>query len=80
MRKELLVFGSPHLGAAEQQEVLDSMQNAWIVTGPKVEQFERSFSAYKNISSVAAVSSCSAGLHLSCLALGLQSGVLSPCP
>ncbi len=74
MRKEFLVFGSPHLGDAEQQEVLDSMQNAWIGTGPKVEQFERSFSAYKNRSSVAAVSSCSAALHLSCLALGLQPG------
>jgi dTDP-4-amino-4,6-dideoxygalactose transaminase len=74
MRKEFLIFGSPHLGEEEQNEVLDSMRRAWIGTGPKVEQFERSFSAYKKTPHVAAVSSCSAALHLSCLALGLKPG------
>ena len=74
MRKDFLIFGSPHLGAAEQQEVLDSMQQAWLGTGPKVEQFESAFSEYKSAPAVAAVSSCSAALHLSCLALGLKPG------
>ncbi|MDH4008944.1 MAG: DegT/DnrJ/EryC1/StrS family aminotransferase [Desulfuromonadales bacterium] len=74
MRKEFLIFGSPYLGEAEQHEVLDSMQQAWLGTGPKVEQFESDFGQFKGTPAVAAVSSCSAALHLSCLALGLKPG------
>ena len=74
MRKEFLIFGSPHLGEAEQHEVLDSMQQAWLGTGPKVAQFESAFSQFKGTPAVAAVSSCSAALHLSCLALGFKPG------
>lgn len=53
MRKEFLVFGNPLLGAAEEHEVLDSMRQAWLGTGPKVQQFEKLFSAYKSIPSAA---------------------------
>jgi dTDP-4-amino-4,6-dideoxygalactose transaminase len=39
-----------------------------------VQQFEKNFAEYKKIKHVAAVNSCTAALHLSCLSLGLQPG------
>ncbi len=55
-------------------EVLDSMRTAWLGTGPKVARFERDFAAYKGVSSAVALNSCTAALHLACLALNLQPG------
>ena len=74
MRTEFLVFGSPYFGPEEEEEVLDSMRRSWIGTGPKVKLFETAFAQYKNIPYSAAVHSCTAALHLSCLALGLKPG------
>jgi dTDP-4-amino-4,6-dideoxygalactose transaminase len=74
MRKEFLVFGQPYIGSEEISEVVDSMQKAWLGTGEKVNAFERDFAKYKNIKYAAAVNSCTAALHLSCLAAGLGPG------
>jgi dTDP-4-amino-4,6-dideoxygalactose transaminase len=74
VRKDFLVFGQPLIEAAEMDEVLDSMKKAWLGTGPKVQQFENDFAGYKKIRYAAAVNSCTAALHLSCLSLDLQPG------
>lgn len=74
MRKKMLVFGQPLICEAELNEVIDSMQKSWLGTGPKVHQFEKDFAAYKGVPYCAAVNSCTAALHLSCLALGLKPG------
>jgi len=55
-------------------EVLDSMRASWLGTGPKVARFEREFAAYKGVRGAAALNSCTAGLHLACLALELEPG------
>jgi dTDP-4-amino-4,6-dideoxygalactose transaminase len=55
-------------------EVLDSMKRAWLGTGPKVARFEGDFAAYKGVRAAAALNSCTAALHLSCLTLDLQPG------
>lgn len=72
MRESFLVFGQPLIEEAEISEVADSMRRAWLGSGPKVNQFERDFAAYKGVKSAAALNSCTAALHLSCLALNLQ--------
>ncbi len=74
MRKDFLVFGQPLIEQDEMNEVLDSMRKAWLGTGAKVHQFEGDFAAYKEIAYAAAVNSCTAALHLSCLSLGLKRG------
>ncbi len=74
MRKEMLVFGQPLIDQSEIDEVVDSMHKAWLGTGPKVHQFEKDFAAYKGVSHSAAVNSCTAALHLACLALDLKPG------
>lgn len=74
MRDSFLVFGQPLIGNEEIEEVLDSLRKAWLGTGPKVHQFEKDFAEYKGIPYAAALNSCTAALHLSCLALNLERG------
>jgi len=69
-----IVFGAPALGDDEIAEVLDSLKQSWIGTGPKVAAFEDQFLAYKGANHGVAVSSCTAALHLSLLALDLPPG------
>jgi dTDP-4-amino-4,6-dideoxygalactose transaminase len=74
MRERYLVFGQPLIEEAEIEEVAGSMRAAWLGTGPKVAEFERRVAEYKGVAHAVAVNSCTAGLHLSCLTLGLQPG------
>jgi dTDP-4-amino-4,6-dideoxygalactose transaminase len=74
MRNNYLVFGQPLIEEAEIEEVVKSLRAAWLGTGPKVAAFERMVAEYKGVKHAVAVNSCTAGLHLSCLALGLQPG------
>ena len=69
-----LVFGAPAIEDPEIEEVVASMKSGWLGTGPKVAQFEKDFAAYKGVSSAIGVNSCTAALHLSFLAAGLQPG------
>lgn len=69
-----ITFGSPLLGEEEIDEVVSSMRAAWLGTGPKVARFEEAFKAYKQAPHAAAVNSCTAALHLSLLASGVQRG------
>jgi dTDP-4-amino-4,6-dideoxygalactose transaminase len=74
MRDKFLVFSQPLIEQEEIDEVVDSMKRAWLGTGPKVHQFEQDFALYKNIQHDAALNSCTAALHISCLILGLKRG------
>ena len=74
MRKDMLVFGQPLIAQDEIDEVIDSMDKSWLGTGPKVHQFEQDFAKYKGVAHTAAVNSCTAALHLACLALDLKPG------
>jgi dTDP-4-amino-4,6-dideoxygalactose transaminase len=74
MRNSFLVFGQPLIEQEEIDEIIDSIKKSWLGTGPKVARFEQDFAAFKNIEHAAAVNSCSAALHLSCLALGIKPG------
>lgn len=76
VRDDFLVFGAPELGQEEIDEVVATLQSGWIGTGPRVARFEQDFARYKSIDpdNVAAVNSCTAALHLSMLAAGLEPG------
>ncbi len=71
-----IVFGAPDIGSAEIEEVVATLESGWIGTGPRVAQFEREFAHYKSVSpgQVAAVNSCTAGLHVSMVAAELEPG------
>ena len=74
MRDDFLVFGQPLIEREEINEVVASLEAGWPGTGPKVKEFEERFAAYKGVPYVAAVSSCTAALHLANLALGIGPG------
>ena len=73
-REKFLVFGAPAIEEAEIQEVVASMKSGWLGTGPKVARFENDFREYKKAEYAVAVNSCTAALHLSILAAGLEPG------
>jgi dTDP-4-amino-4,6-dideoxygalactose transaminase len=74
MRKNFLVFGSPHIGTEEIDEVLETIRSGWLGTGPKTHRFEKEFAEYLGARHCVAVSSCTAALHLSMLAAGIGPG------
>jgi len=74
--EQFLVFGAPLIGDEEIAEVVDSLRAGWLGTGPKVARFEADFARYKGVAAdrVAAVNSCTAALHVSLVAAGLEPG------
>jgi dTDP-4-amino-4,6-dideoxygalactose transaminase len=73
-KDRFLTFGAPLLEDAEIEEVVRTMKSGWIGTGPKVARFEEAFRTYKGAAHAVAVSSCTAALHLSMVAAGLNPG------
>ena len=45
-KENFLVFGQPLIEQDEIDEVVDSLCNAWLGTGPKVARFEAYFAGY----------------------------------
>lgn len=74
MRETFLAFSPPLIGEEEIAEVVDTLRSDWITTGPKVKRFEQEFAAFVGAPDAFAVSSCTAALHLSLLALGIGPG------
>lgn len=74
MRETFLPFSTPTIEDAEINEVVDSLKSGWITTGPKVKRFEDNFKAYIGSPFAISLSSATAGLHLTLLALGIKPG------
>jgi dTDP-4-amino-4,6-dideoxygalactose transaminase len=73
---DFITFGRPEILEAEIEEVVACLRSSWLGTGPRVARFEAAFAGYKGVSPdrVAAVNSCTAALHISMIAAGLQPG------
>lgn len=67
-------FGKPIVGAQEKKAVMDVLGGPILVHGPRVKEFESAFAAYTKAPHAVAVSSCTAGLHLSYFYLGIKQG------
>lgn len=74
MRDRFLPFSPPLIGEEEINEVVDTLRSDWITTGPKVKRFEQDFAQFVHAPDALALSSCTAALHLSLLALGIGPG------
>src|SRR5674476_41708 len=74
VRSEFLPFSKPTIEDEEINEVVDSLRSGWITTGPKVKRFEESFKQYVGAPFAVPLSSATAGLHLTMLALQLKPG------
>ncbi|MBU1700748.1 MAG: DegT/DnrJ/EryC1/StrS aminotransferase family protein [Candidatus Eisenbacteria bacterium] len=74
VRDDFLVFGSPDIREAEIDEVVATLRSGWIGTGPRAARFETDFRDYIGAKYAVALNSCTAGIHLSLIGLGIRPG------
>lgn len=67
-------FGAPRISAQEIRAMIRVLKSGWIGTGPKVEEFEAAIRRSIGCRYAVALSSCSAGLHLSLIVSGIGPG------
>lgn len=66
-----------HRALIEEEEingVLEVLRSGWLTTGPRVREFEAAFASFIGADHAAAVSSCTAALHLALAAIDLKEG------
>jgi dTDP-4-amino-4,6-dideoxygalactose transaminase len=73
-RDTFLSFQPPAVGEEEIEAVAETLRSGWLTTGPRAQELERRFAEYVGARHVCAVSSGTAALHLSLLALGVGPG------
>lgn len=62
------------IGAAEYEAVHRVLESRWLTMGQLTQQFEEQFATLVSAKHAIAVTNCTAGLHLACLALGIGDG------
>jgi dTDP-4-amino-4,6-dideoxygalactose transaminase len=73
-RKTFLSFQPPAITEAEIEAVAETLRSGWLTTGPRTAELEARMRDYLEAEHVLAVSSCTAALHLSLVALGVGPG------
>ncbi len=73
-RSEFLSFQPPAITDAEIEAVAETLRSGWLTTGPRTAELEARMRDYLEAKHVLAVSSCTAALHLSLVALGVGPG------
>jgi dTDP-4-amino-4,6-dideoxygalactose transaminase len=74
VRDEFLPFARPSIERADIDAVVETLRSGWLTVGPKTHEFQRRIASYVGVESAAALSSCTAGLHLAMVALGVGAG------
>jgi dTDP-4-amino-4,6-dideoxygalactose transaminase len=69
-----LPFSRPLLGEEEIEEATAVLRSGWLTSGPRVQRFEREFASYVHCEHAAALSSCTAALHVALIAHGIGPG------
>ena len=73
-RGTFLSFQPPAISEAEIDAVAETLRSGWLTTGPRTAELESRMRDYLEAKHVLAVSSCTAALHLSLVALGVGPG------
>jgi dTDP-4-amino-4,6-dideoxygalactose transaminase len=73
-RSTFLSFQPPAITEAEIDAVAETLRSGWLTTGPRTAELEARMRDYLEAKHVLAVSSCTAALHLSLVALGVGPG------
>jgi len=67
-------YGRQQLDKADIGSVVKALKSGWITQGPKIAELENKLCRYTGAKHAVVVSSGTAALHLSCLAVGIGSG------
>jgi dTDP-4-amino-4,6-dideoxygalactose transaminase len=73
-RTDFLSFQPPAITEEEIEAVAETLRSGWLTTGPRTAELEARMRDYLEVDHVLAVSSCTAALHLSLVALGVGPG------
>jgi len=73
-RKEFLPYCRPAVDAEDIRAVVDTLERGWLTTGPIVKRFEAAFAVASGVKHAVALNSCTSGMHLALLALGVGPG------
>jgi dTDP-4-amino-4,6-dideoxygalactose transaminase len=68
-------FHRASIGKEEIDEVVRTLESGWVTTGPRTAQFEKEFRDSIGAPYSQAVNSCTAGLHLALVSLGIGPGM-----
>jgi dTDP-4-amino-4,6-dideoxygalactose transaminase len=74
VRAQFLPFHQPWIEEPAIKAVVEVLESGWLTRGAKTEAFERAFGAYVGARHAIGLSSCTAGLHLALVALGIGPG------
>jgi len=74
MRGSFLQYNPPSIGEGEKAEVMDTLDSDWITTGPKTRLFENRLKESLEAPALIAFNSCTAGLHVGLVVLGVGPG------
>jgi perosamine synthetase len=64
----------PFFDDCEKEMIVKPLDSGWVVQGPFVNEFEKSFAAFTGSNFAVATSNCTTALHLSLESLGLKTG------
>jgi dTDP-4-amino-4,6-dideoxygalactose transaminase len=74
IKDQTIPFHAASVGEDEALAAADVIRSGWLTMGPKTIEFEQNFASYVGARHAIGVSSCTAALHLSLEAVGLQQG------
>lgn len=74
MMSDFLPFSRPSMGSEELAALQEVLTSGWITTGPKNQALEEAFCQLTGNQHAIAVSSATAGMHVTLMALGIGPG------
>ncbi len=74
VRKSFLPYGLPLIEDEEFDQMREVLTSNWLSRGPKTQQFEKEFAEFVGAKFAIGLNSCTAGLHLALVALGIGPG------
>lgn len=74
MNRRPIQIAEPSLGDEEWHALREPLETGWLTHGPKVQAFEKAFAEKHQVEFAVAVTSCTTGLHLALVALGITAG------
>lgn len=74
MADKIIPYGRQNITQEDINAVVTSLQSDFLTQGPRIQEFEEKFAKYIGCKYAVAVSNGTAALHLSALALGVESG------
>jgi len=74
VRSQFLHFAPPLIGDEEIEEVVRTLREGWITTGPRAQRFETEFAQLVGAPAALAVNSATSAMHIALAALGIGEG------